>query len=359
MKEENLIYYLIIWALFVGFILIIAGVKDLLIRKKEKMLLLYIERLLYTWGSGVSHEGIITEMYFNLKPGTSLSKIMKRAQKIVQGPKDSLSQLAEAFSYIEKKLQAFPVCIYHQVILSLDRKPDKELLGLTHEIKNLWIKALKEQRLRARAAAIKGTAMILVLMALNLWIYLKWKEAISFKIFMVINVLGLIVFAIIVLGKGKKTKMPDAGKIAFLQWQLELINLSAENSVIDAIYLSYDRAPKLLKPGLKELIENIKVGSKSVKPYNDMCQGSCFAEMYECMGVLYERRQARGREAIDYQVTAVRNYIRSLHRDTLKAAEQKIKAATGAALRLYQCAGSVGLMVNIVTILLHFVGQAA
>ncbi len=359
MKEENLIYYLVLWSFLAGLILLIAGVKGIFDRKKEKKLLLYIEGLLYTWGLGVSRENLMTDLYYNLPPGSLLSKLMNKAQKISQGPKDPLSQLAKAFPYVEKNLQEYPLCIFHQLILSSDRQIDKKLMGLMHEIKNLWIKESKAQKQYKRAGAIKGTAMIAVLTTLNLGIYFKWLEHISFEILIVVNALGLLVFAVLVLGKAKGIKIEDAEKLAFLQWQLELIYLSADNSVIDAICLSYDGAPELIKPRLKLLIESIKAGSKSVKPYNDMCQGSCFAEMYECMGVLYERRHETGYEAIDYHIQAVKNYIRSVYKENISLTEEKIKAATGAALRLYQCAGSVGLMINIITILLHFAGQAA
>lgn len=84
----------------------------------------------------------------------------------------------------------------------------------------------------------------------------------------------------------KKSTIKELEK-AFPQWLMELALLLQGNNVQNAIYMSLDTAPVVLRPALHELVEGFERDTYSITPYNDFLSEFDLPEIKSAMRMLY------------------------------------------------------------------------
>lgn len=332
--------------------------------KKKK---LYLERFIYYYCRNLSIEKTLEDLYYSLPARSRLALTVKKAIRLCRGPMDKLTQDKKAVEYLGKRMPSYPINLIHGLALSLEEisqeeKTDiplaRELTGLLHEIKNMCIKETDSLYHFLKFQRSLGILAKLVLFLANLTIYFIWREKASLIIFIAINSIGVAVIGLIDITTVVEEPRPEAFSAAFLQWQVLVAALSKEREVKEAVFLSCDASPVEIRPCLKKMIGDMRANPDSVLPYHSLCQLEKSQEAFQCMDILYENRRQKGEDVVQSLVMGLRGYIKALDLSLEEAGRHRAEKGPGMLRRAYQWAGSLGLMVNIMIVLLGL-SQAA
>ncbi len=360
--ENTLIKMAILWA----DVLLLAFVTGCIRRRhsvkcfREKKL--FLERFIYYMAKGKSFGEILQEISMSLPVRTGLTRYIKRALALLKGPMDSYSQGKKTLEFIGRRLSAYPIRLVGQLALCQEEiesedkshiRVEKELTGLLHEIKNLWIKETDSLYHHLQFQRRLGLLAMLVLFLSNLIIYYTWQQKVSLVVFILINSLGVATIALLDIGTVVREPKLEGDKSAMLQWLLLILLLSYHRRVNEAIALSYDYGPMEIKGGLKAMTGAIRDNPDSLQAYHSLCGKNSPAQVYQCMDILYECRNLKGSVVAERLSAAIRNYINALDLSLEEAGKSRANTRLGLIRRTYQWAGSLGLMINIIFVLLH------
>jgi len=97
--------------------------------------------------------------------------------------------------------------------------------------------------------------------------------------------------------KAAKKSIQEYIKTCFPEWLMQMSLLMQGENVQVAIFKSYDNAPEILKPALKEMIGRLRVNPNDRNAYMDFLSDFTLPEVRSTMKMLYSISEGKGGEA--------------------------------------------------------------
>ncbi len=141
----------------------------------------------------------------------------------------------------------------------------------------------------------------------------------------------------------------------FPYWLMQLSLLMQTENVQVSLYKSYDGAPEVLKPALKELIDGLKGSPDSIEPYISFLKEYTLPEIHSAMKMLYSISEGSGGDARVQIADIIRRNQRLLDRAERMKNEDAVAGMYGLFLAPQITAG-VKLCVDMLLLLAVYMG---
>ena len=141
----------------------------------------------------------------------------------------------------------------------------------------------------------------------------------------------------------------------FPYWLMQLSLLMQTENVQVSLYKSYDGAPEVLKPALRELIEGLKSTPDSIEPYISFLKEYTLPEIHSAMKMLYSISEGSGGDARSQIADIIRRNQRLLDRAERMKNEDAVAGMYGLFLAPQITAG-VKLCVDMLLLLAVYMG---
>ncbi|MCR5099127.1 MAG: hypothetical protein K6B14_09290 [Lachnospiraceae bacterium] len=141
----------------------------------------------------------------------------------------------------------------------------------------------------------------------------------------------------------------------FPYWLMQLSLLMQTENVQVSLYKSYDSAPEVLKPALKELIDGLKYAPDSVEPYISFLRDYTLPEIHSAMKMLYSISEGSGGDARAQIADIIRRNQRLMDRSERMKNEDAVAGMYGLFLAPQITAG-IKLCVDMLLLLAVYMG---
>ena len=142
----------------------------------------------------------------------------------------------------------------------------------------------------------------------------------------------------------------------FPYWLMQLSLLLQTENVQVSLYKSYDSAPEVLKPALRELIDGLKQAPDSIEPYIGFLKDYTLPEIHSAMKMLYSISEGSGGDARVQIADIIRRNQRLMDRAERMKNEDAIAGMYGLFLAPQITAG-VKLCVDMLLLLAVYMGN--
>ncbi len=142
----------------------------------------------------------------------------------------------------------------------------------------------------------------------------------------------------------------------FPYWLMQLSLLLQTENVQVSLYKSYDSAPKVLKPALRELIDGLKTSPDSIEPYIGFLANYTLPEIHSAMKMLYSISEGSGGDAGVQIADIIRRNQRLMDRSERMKNEDAVAGMYGLFLAPQITAG-VKLCVDMLLLLAVYMGD--
>ncbi len=142
----------------------------------------------------------------------------------------------------------------------------------------------------------------------------------------------------------------------FPYWLMQLSLLLQTENVQVSLYKSYDSAPKVLKPALRELIDGLKTSPDSIEPYIGFLADYTLPEIHSAMKMLYSISEGSGGDAGVQIADIIRRNQRLMDRSERMKNEDAVAGMYGLFLAPQITAG-VKLCVDMLLLLVVYMGN--
>ena len=155
------------------------------------------------------------------------------------------------------------------------------------------------------------------------------------------------------MGKKQLAKRMQA---AFSDWVMQITLLMQFNNVPVSIAQSYDTAPGILKPEIREMLVALDAEPTSPVPYNNFGKNVNLSSVNEVMNTLYSVQNAFGAD-VEREIDAIFEQNRKLNESISEQHRKDKKAANEIYLFLEVGAGCVLLIVDLVFMVVCFMSM--
>ena len=142
----------------------------------------------------------------------------------------------------------------------------------------------------------------------------------------------------------------------FPYWLMQLSLLLQTENVQVSLYKSYDAAPEVLKPALRELIDGLKLSPDSIGPYIGFLKDYTLPEIHSAMKMLYSISEGSGGDARVQIADIIRRNQRLMDRSERMKNEDAVAGMYGLFLAPQITAG-VKLCVDMLLLLAVYMGN--
>ena len=142
----------------------------------------------------------------------------------------------------------------------------------------------------------------------------------------------------------------------FPKWLMAISLLLQSENVQVAIYKSYDDAPGILKPALKELIDNLRQSPDDIAPYLCFLKDYTLPEVHSAMKMLYSISEGCG-GSFNNQITEILNRNQRMQN---KSEELKNEDALAGLYGLFlapQVTAGMKLIVDLILVMVIYLGR--
>ncbi|MCR4673757.1 MAG: hypothetical protein K5675_02010, partial [Lachnospiraceae bacterium] len=153
----------------------------------------------------------------------------------------------------------------------------------------------------------------------------------------------------------KKAVSKEIEKV-FPKWLMTVSLLLQSENVQVAIYRSYDEAPQILKPALKQLINDLKEYPDSMEPYMNFLKEYTLPEVHSAMKMLYSISEGTGGN-FDHQISEI---LERNQRLMDKAEKMKNEDALAGLYGLFlapQITAGMKMVVDLMLLIVLYLGQ--
>ncbi|MBQ1548684.1 MAG: hypothetical protein IIZ61_09870 [Lachnospiraceae bacterium] len=160
---------------------------------------------------------------------------------------------------------------------------------------------------------------------------------------------------------GRKVAIKNVGRaieIAFPEWLMQVSLLLQSENVQVSIFKSYDEAPAILKPALKDFIEELKKDPTAMGPYRNFLSEIRLPEVESAMKMLYSLSEGTGGEASSQIEDIIRRNQILMDRSEKMKNEDSL-AGMYALFLAPQITGGFKLVVDLLLLMVVYMGNMA
>lgn len=300
----------------------------------------------------MSHMGASKDLEESL---INLMYSMKRKSRIRKAISRSLRRCGDAREAVRHLGLRYKCCYIDFIVgLLMSDAADKvqDAIYPIEEIKKQWAGNIVTKYKYINQIRLRLFEVNLVVGLINYYIVINYNTKYATEIFVFLTIAGLLLYELVNYFCIKDYRADTiAGNLAFFKWGVLVALLSSENSINDAIILSYDSSPREIRLKLKELVDDLRKNKVNRSSYLKLSSGEIGSVEDKYINEIYKNRRKSGEEVMHILLDCMQNCIIDAAGEKLCLIKKKTQTLESWVKKPYEIASSLGIMFDVIMIL--------